>query len=154
MHTVCRFCHYLSQVDRYAQFASAYCCNWRYLSHSTKKKKINYCIWRIKSACVGVLYIFLQKLAKKGNILLEQTAQALIRLHRYLGMLSQLTVLFPWCCSAETRVMSPEPQHKNRYLPKRMKLLHRCLRAVWSTALFLSTFKEGTFTLANSTGSE
>ena len=29
MHTVCRFCHYSSQLDRYAQFALAYCCKWR-----------------------------------------------------------------------------------------------------------------------------
>ena len=56
-------------------------------------QRIDYCIWRIKSTCIGVLYrYFLQKLAKKGDILLEQTAQALIRLHRYLGMQSQLTM--------------------------------------------------------------
>ena len=33
-----------------------------------------------------------KKLAKKGNMLLEQTAQALIRLRRYLGMQSYLTM--------------------------------------------------------------
>ena len=47
------------------------------------KKKIN--------TCRRTRYV-LQKLAKKGNILLEQTAQALIRLRRYLGMQSQLTM--------------------------------------------------------------
>ena len=29
MHTVCRFCQIMSQVDRYAQFAVAYCCSRR-----------------------------------------------------------------------------------------------------------------------------
>ena len=42
--------------------------------------------------CVGVLDIFLQNLAKKGNIIFEQTAHVLIRLRRYLGMQSQLTM--------------------------------------------------------------
>ena len=36
--------------------------------------------------------IYLVLLTKKGNILLEQTPQALIRLRRYLGMQSQLTM--------------------------------------------------------------
>ena len=31
-----------------------------------------------------------------------------------------------------------EPRHKKRYLPKRMKLLHRRIREVWSDPLFLS----------------
>ena len=43
---------------------------------------------------VGILDIFLQKLAKKDNVLLEQTAQALIRLRRYLGMHPQQCVQF------------------------------------------------------------
>ena len=50
------------------------------------------CIWRIKSTYVGVLIIFCKNLQTKRNILLEQTAQALIRLRRYLGMQSQLTM--------------------------------------------------------------
>ena len=83
MHTVCRFCHYSSQVDRYAQFARAY-----YATDAiwATAQKIDYCLWRIKSSCVGVLDIFCKKPAKNGSVLLEQTAQALIRLCRYLDM--------------------------------------------------------------------
>ena len=55
-------------------------------------QKIDHCIWRIKSTCVGVQDIFCKKWQTKSNILLEQTAQALIRLRRCMGMQSQLTM--------------------------------------------------------------
>ena len=89
-HTVCRFCHYSSQVDRYVQFARAYCYNRCYWA--TAQKKVDDCIWRIKSTCVGILDFFCKNWETKSNILHQQTAQALIRLHRYLEMQSQLTM--------------------------------------------------------------
>ena len=96
MHTVCRFCHYLSQVDRYAQFACAYCCNRCLFSHGTKNRLLH--LKNQINMCRRTRY-FLKNWQTKGNILLKQTAQALIRLHRYLGMQSQLTmhaIAFSW----------------------------------------------------------
>ena len=67
---------------------------------------------------------FFQKLANKGNILLEQTAQALIRLLRYWGLQSQLTMhaicsFSLMLLSRNTgEVMSPEPPHKKTVLAK------------------------------------
>ena len=108
MHTVHRFCHNSPQVDRYAHFACAYGCSWRWTSIIANFDESN--------QHVQAEYTFLlQNLAMKA-VSLEQTAQVLIRLHRYLGKQPNLTnnnvhnvQLFPWRCSAETQVMSPEP---------------------------------------------
>ena len=81
MHTVCRFCHYSSQVDRYAQFVRAYCVLLQPMLIEPRHKKLT-TVFEESNQRVGVLDILCKKLAKKGNILLEQTAQALIRLHR------------------------------------------------------------------------
>ena len=92
MQTVCRFCHYSSHVDRYSQFACAYCCNRRYLSHGTKENRLLLLKNQIDMCSCSVLDTFCKNWQTKGNILFEQTAQALIRLRRYLGMQSQLTM--------------------------------------------------------------
>ena len=98
----------------------------------TTAQKIDYCIWRIKSTSVGVLAI-----AKKGNILLEQTSQALVRLRRYLEMQSQLTTraicsVFLDVGQQKHRWCHHSHDTKERYLQKRMRLLLRRIRAVWS----------------------
>ena len=92
MHTVCRFCHYSSQVDGYAQFAHAYCCNRRYSIERRDKNRLLHLKNQI-NMCRHTRYFFAKKKkkTKKGNILLAQTAQALIRLRMYLGIQSQLT---------------------------------------------------------------
>ena len=91
--------------------------------------------------------MFLQKLAKKGNILLEQTAQALIRLHRYLGTQSQ------WTMCAFCSLFLDVAQQKHRWchlshdtvLGKMNKVTPQAHSRIMIGAI-VSTFKEGTVT--------
>ena len=85
---------------------------------------------------------FLQKLAKIGNILIKQTAQALIRLRRYLGMQSQLTM------RAIVAFFLDVAQQKHVAWAMTQKTV--LAKTNGAFVQYLSTFKEGILTLVKS----
>ena len=98
-------------------------------------------------------------ISRKGCIAAKRKKELFSWSDLCLGMQSQLTMhafcnFFLAVAQQKHRWCHLSPDTKKRYLRKRMKLCHRRLRAVWSGPLFLFTFKEGIFTLANSIGFE